>query len=1180
LPSTSISLCGPLVVEIDGRRLEADLPGRQGRLLLAYLAANRHRPVSRAELIDVLWPADAPASPEAALKVLLARLRRVLGDALAGRAELSLALPEGAAVDIEVVAGAVHEAEAALERGAPRAAMELAVAALEIAAQPLLPEFEATWIEDRRRALREQGSALLEAEATAALRIGGDELAQGERAARDLTRREPFRESGHALLMEIHQARGNVAEAVRVFDELRVRLRDELGTAPSAAITRLNERLLHRAGPATPPAPSVPLPRMPGEESDGAARLRFVGREAELERLSERWRDASARDARLVLVAGEPGVGKTRLLGRFAREVHGGQANVLYGRCDEGALLPYQPFMEALRHFVVHCGPPQLPGQAEPELAELARLVPELRAGAGAAARPAPGEPETQRYRLFEAVSGFFEGVAAAAPLLLVLDDLQWADKPTLLLLRHVFRRSVDAPLLMLGAYRDVEVAAPHPLGELLADLRRERRFERVALAGLSERDTSAIVATRSSLRPGADFVAQLHGQTEGNPFFIQEVLRDLAESGGADATVSERDLAELAVPEGVQEVIVRRLARLSGATLSALEAAAVVGTEFDLTILAAALRTPGEALLDAVEEGVRAGLLAEDPDVVDRFAFAHALVRQTLYERQMRSRRVRLHQRIAEALATAGSAPNPAELARHAFAARALMGPATVVQHLRAAAEQASRSLAYEEAGDYYRRALQVLDELDGDALVLERCSLLLSLGRSQWRAGDQEARVSFRSAAGMARELHAPEPLAWAALGLAGRYWEAHAMDASLIEVLEEALDELGATESVLQTRVMARLAEVLHFSGQPERALDLSERGLAIARRLQDPTAVAAALTGRHVALLHIEHLEERLRVSAELLDLAARMGHLELGAQGLHWRIYDLFEVGDGDAAIEEQLRLSALAAELRQPLLQSLTLCWRASREQMAGRAAAAERLADEALALGRRAHAVDAESLHGAQALVRRREAGGLPDLLPRLQDLADRYRAIPAWPAALACAYLEAGDEERARAIYAELTANAMARVPRNVYWLSAVAFLCEACAALPDHPGIELLTAELAPYAARTVQISSAACLGSAAHYLGVLAAAGGHHDDADRHFAAAAERNRALGALTALARTECEHGATLLTRNGPADATQAAALLGAAEAAARQMGMPTLAARASALAATVPGRAPSLR
>jgi hypothetical protein len=192
---------------------------------------------------------------------------------------------------------------------------------------------------------------------------------------------------------------------------------------------------------------------------------------------------------------------------------------------------------------------------------------------------------------------------------------------------------------------------------------------------------------------------------------------------------------------------------------------------------------------------------------------------------------------------------------------------------------------------------------------------------------------------------------------------------------------------------------------------------------------------------------------------------------------------------------------------------------------------------------------------------VRSRDTGRLPEPLERIADIGARYRAIPAWPAALACAHLAAGDEERARELCAELMAGDLARVPRNIYWLSTVAFLSEACAALPDHPGLGLLKAELARHAMRTVQISSAACLGSAAHFLGILAAADGRYDDADRHFTTAADRNRALGALTALARTEHEHGATLQARNGPGDETRAGELLRSAEAAALRLGMAPL-------------------
>ena len=449
-------------------------------------------------------------------------------------------------IDVEVVARAVADAEAALERGEPRAALATATSALEIAARPLLPEFDGAWVHERRRELQEHATALLEAQAAAALRIGGEELAQGERAARELTRREPFRESGYARLMEIHEARGNVAEAVRVFDELRVLLRDELGTAPSAQIVALNARLLRgerRAGDrADGRGAAAAAARRGGRRGAEAALRRARGRAGAPARALGRGARRRAPPGRSS--AARPGSARRGCSRTSPESSTAERANVLYGRCDEGALLPYQPFMEALRHFVVHCGPPQLPGQADPELAELARLVPELRSGAGDAAAPPPGEPETQRYRLFEAMTGFPRRRRRAWRR--CCSSSTTCSGPTrrpLLFLRHLLRRAVEAPLLVAAAYRDAEVVAA-PLGELLTEVRRDARVDRIALAGVERgrhRGRSSPPARRCARPP--DFVAQLHARTGGNPLYIRELLRDLAESGG--------ELAELVGPGG-----------------------------------------------------------------------------------------------------------------------------------------------------------------------------------------------------------------------------------------------------------------------------------------------------------------------------------------------------------------------------------------------------------------------------------------------------------------------------------------------------------------------------------------------------------------------------------------------------------------------------------------------------
>ena len=297
-------------------------------------------------------------------------------------------------------------------------------------------------------------------------------------------------------------------------------LRDELGTVPSGAVSALHEELLRegRLGPIDPaPTPAAATPRagpLPLPVIGGApAATPFVGREDALQRLRVPWLEASMSQRRLALLVGEAGVGKTRLATQFAAEVHRAGAAVLYGRCDEEPLRSYQPFIEALRHELRHGGLMADP-EAASDLAELARVMPEARP-ATATGEPAAQDPETERYRLFEAIASIVRRTTQRAPLLLVIDDLHWADKPTLLLLRHLLRHADPARLMVLGLVRDVEVGDDHPLTELIADLRRERRFNRLVLDGLSEREADALVAARLDAQPSAEFVRGLREQTQ-----------------------------------------------------------------------------------------------------------------------------------------------------------------------------------------------------------------------------------------------------------------------------------------------------------------------------------------------------------------------------------------------------------------------------------------------------------------------------------------------------------------------------------------------------------------------------------------------------------------------------------------------------------------------------------------
>ena len=418
---------------------------------------NRHRPVTRDELVHALWPASAPRDPAATLSTLLSGLRRALGaELLQGRSELRLELPPDAELDVEQAAAALEAARAALRKD-PELASSCAQAARDIYECPLVPLFDAPWLEERRREQEEERLEALELLAEASLSVGGDGPVRAQLAARQLVELSPFRESGHALLMRAYAARGNDAEALQAFERVRVLLREELGSTPSPELRALHEQMLSAAESAAPE--QLPLPPALAKVEGRP----FVGRESALVRLRDALSAAASPGRPFVLTAGEPGIGKTSLAAAFASEAHESGAVVLYGRCDEEALVPYQPFVDQISHLVLNGQVDQLGESLRFELEELGRLVPELRRHMPPNRESSGGLPETERYRLFEAVITTFARVAADHPLVLVFDDLHWADRPTLLLLRHLSRATEPRRLVVLGAYRDEEVGRAPP---------------------------------------------------------------------------------------------------------------------------------------------------------------------------------------------------------------------------------------------------------------------------------------------------------------------------------------------------------------------------------------------------------------------------------------------------------------------------------------------------------------------------------------------------------------------------------------------------------------------------------------------------------------------------------------------------------------------------------------------
>jgi DNA-binding SARP family transcriptional activator len=570
----------------------------------------------------------------------------------------------------------------------------------------------------------------------------------------------------------------------------------------------------------------------------------FVGRGRELEGLVSAWQTALAGGTHAVLIAGEPGVGKTRLAGEWSQQAYQLEAIVLYGRCDEDLGAPYQPFAEALRSLVPCLGTSRLRGMRGVEA--LLTLVPGLTEVLPDLAAPTRADPETERYALFDAVVALLELASADAPVVLILDDLHWAAKPTLLLLRHLLRFGDRARVQIVGTYRSTDLDRSHPLAAMLADLHRgagSGTANRIALSGLDEDDVTAYV-TEAGYND-EELARALASVTGGNPFFLIEALRHVDETGGVwDPTT---------LPQGVRETVSRRLSRLTAETNTALAAAAVVGSRFALDLVEKVVE---QDLVDAFDEACKAGIVIEEPG--GRYRFNHAIVRQSLLAELPSVRRMRLHQRIAATLEAQPGADDEllAELAHHYFECAWAGNAAKAVEYCRRAADQAVARLGYEGAADLYGQALHALEEIDDELpdrddqageLLVARCEALLAAGDVALAAGAvsqlQASTVnSARLAAwatcfdGELSMLIHPERLdeVEAALGLA----------AHKLAEIDDAAGEAKA--HTVRAACLARLGRI----GDGEIALD---DALTAARRARDHRRVNAVLAGAPLAAL---------------------------------------------------------------------------------------------------------------------------------------------------------------------------------------------------------------------------------------------------------------------------------------------------------------------------------------
>jgi DNA-binding SARP family transcriptional activator len=871
----------------------------------------------------------------------------------------------------------------------------------------------------------------------------------------------------------------------------------------------------------------------------------FAGREEELAELRAAWASAVSGSRRGVLISGEPGIGKTRLAAELAGHARAREGVVLYGRCDDGLSAPAQPFAQALGAYVAACPVDELRVELGARASDLVQLLPELAACLpGGVAEPAPAEPEVQRLRTIDAAAALLEAAGEAAPVLLVLDDLHWADDLSLMLLRHLLRVDASVRLLVVATYRDTEPSRSALLGEVVTGLARRPDVARLELGPLTEPDVAAILAHSGRQ---ASLAGRVHDVTEGNPFFVGEVVAALGGNGEPGTALTPR----------VRDVVRWRLARLPDATGHVLDAAAVVGAEFDADVLADVVEVDLESALDALEAAERARLV-RSTRVLDRFSFAHALVRQTIVDELPAGRRVRLHARIAQALerAAATRAVAVGDLAAHFTAAGTLVDVARGVRYARAAGDEAAAKLAFDIAGQQYERALRAQEGLS-HIREAERLDLELERGRVLKLAGDERADELLRAFATAAEARGDGERMAEALLALGLDWADLVEEDAEMVALLRQALALLPSGDSPIRARLEGFLAQEAFSSVPDSERRAMVGRALAIARRVGDPKALASVLTAHSWIVAGPESLPERLALADELVAVGREAGLPYAETDGHHMRFMALVELGDVEAADDT---LAAARSAARTGRAHGTVAFLDAARALLAGRLEDAEAEAVrmyEALRTAGSTPPSAAESTFVRLLSLIRLVQGRLSEHEGARRAMAAGVTKLPAtFFVVRAHAARERDDRDGASQAFEDALDQGLLDLPRGPTWMISLTWAADICAWLEDRPRAARLYDLLAPFAdVMTYQY------GPVGRPVGRLAQKLERPSEAEQRLRDAVALCERIDARAFLAMARQDLGELLLP------SPEARRLLEQARAAANELGMPGLSKRAVA-------------
>lgn len=858
----------------------------------------------------------------------------------------------------------------------------------------------------------------------------------------------------------------------------------------------------------------LPLPDRLVATSAGSL-FAFFGRADELETLEDIHKRAGAEGhLGVVLLSGEPGVGKTSLVAQAARSAHRHGSSVLYGGCEEDLAVPYKPWVDAIRPLAESLPEQVLQNFTDAHGLGVARLLPSVARRLGTEPPTAVVDADAERFIVMEGVVRLLAAASETTPLMVVLDDLHWADAASLQLLGHLVHASLPMAVSVVATFRDSDLGRGHPLTPLLAGLRRTPSVERLGLLGLEDYEVISLMEAAAGHNLPEDGVALAHAirrETGGNPFFVVELLRHLAQEG----TFAQGDdgmwhltvgLEDVGLPSSVREVVAHRIASLGEETERALTMAAVIGRDFDLPVLAAVVEIDELALVDTLELAVTAGVLSELPGDAERYRFVHALIQHTLYEDQSATRRRRAHLKVAEALEASGSeSPESlAALARHWLAATRQADVDKAVHYARRAGQAALAANAPADALGWFAQGLEVLGR-QGDVDGSERCALLVELGTAQHYAGVPAHRATLLEAAALAQCLADTGLLVAAALGGRRGMGDTTEADPERVAVTECALAALGEADARARALLLTTLAEVTDARDW-RRRLELAEEAMALAGGLDDRDRLEVLLACYEFQA-QPERSPERLVETSWACTTAERLGDPVLLFRACYHRIHAAMEVGDIDEVDRRLVEMEHLVERTGLPYCRWQLLLTRTWRTVHAGDVEAGERFNDEALALGTDIGVPEVLAAYGALLFHVRSVQGRAGELVEAIVQTAAENPAIDIMRVASASAYCSVGRLEEAAEAFAHDAETGFAELPRDFTWVTAMAGAAEVAITLDDSSSASILYDLLVPFRS-LVTFNSGTCEGAIARMLGRLAQSLGRSDEADAHFREALE------------------------------------------------------------------------